>query len=57
MATSSPTPPAGGSLIALGAVGGTTIGFILQQVTSGFLIGTGAGIAAALTIWWRHRTR
>jgi hypothetical protein len=55
MASTTPTPPAGGILIALGAILGTTIGFLTQEVTAGFLIGTGTGVAAALGLWWRHR--
>ena len=54
---STPSPPAGGILIALGAILGTAIGFLEQQVTSGFLIGTAIGIVAALALWWRHRAR
>ena len=53
MATSS--PPAGGALIALGAVLGAVIGLVRDQPTIGFLIGIGIGIAAALVIWWRGR--
>lgn len=49
------SPPAGGILIALGAIIGVGIGFVEQQVTAGFLIGTGLGTAAALALWWRHR--
>jgi len=51
----SPPPAAGGALIALGALGGAAIGFLLGQATPGFLVGTAAGVAAALLIWWRGR--
>ena len=50
-----PSPPAGGSLIALGAIAGAAIGFAIGQATPGFLTGVGLGVAAALAIWWRGR--
>lgn len=46
---------AGGSLVALGAIGGATIGFVLRQPTLWFLGGVGLGTIAALAIWWRGR--
>ncbi|TPG12625.1 hypothetical protein [Sphingomonas oligophenolica] len=52
-----PSPPAGGVLIMIGALGGAAIGFAVGQATPGFLIGITLGILAALAIWWRHRTR
>lgn len=45
-------PSAGGALIALGAIVGAAIGFLMGEATPGFLIGLGAGIAASLAIWW-----
>lgn len=53
------TPPrtAGGSLIALGAILGTVIGFPFQQTTGGLLAGLGVGVAAAVMIWFRERKR
>lgn len=46
---------AGGSLIALGAIGGAATGFILRQPTLWFLAGLSLGTLAALLIWWRGR--
>lgn len=61
MAEPAPPPPprtsAGGALIALGAIGGAGVGFLVGEATPGFLIGTGLGIAASLGIWWRERRR
>lgn len=52
----SPPNAAGGALVALGALAGAAIGFAVGEVTPGFLIGLGLGIAAALLVWWRtHR--
>lgn len=51
------SPAAGGVLIALGAIIGAAIGFILGEATPGFLIGTASGIAAAGLIWLRDRKR
>lgn len=51
----SPSPAAGGAPIALGAIGGAAIGFVLRQPTLWFLGGLGIGIFAALLIWWRGR--
>ena len=49
------SPAAGGVLLALGAIGGATIGFVLRQPTLWFLGGIGVGGLAALAIWWRGR--
>ncbi len=54
MATS-PTPAAGGVLIALGAIVGAAVGLSMDQPTPGFLIGTAIGVVLALLIWWRGR--
>ncbi len=51
------SPSAGGALIALGAVGGAAIGFLVGEATPGFLIGVTLGIAASLIIWWRGTRR
>ena len=51
------TPLAGGALIAIGAMGGTIIGASQGQVTAGFLIGLGAGVAIAVAIWLVDRAR
>ena len=54
MATS-PTPAAGGVLIAAGAIAGAAIGLSMDQPTAGFLIGTAIGVALSLLVWWRGR--
>jgi hypothetical protein len=46
---------AGGALLALGAVGGAAIGFVLRQPTAWFLAGLAAGTLAALLVWLRGR--
>ena len=51
----SSSSPAGGILIALGALIGVAAGFTQGQVTPGFLIGTAIGGIAALALWLRHR--
>jgi len=51
------TPLAGGALIAIGAMGGTLVGASQGQVTAGFLIGLGAGVAIAIVIWLVDRAR
>lgn len=48
-------PSAGGSLIALGAVGGAVTGFLLRQPTIYFLGGLALGVLAAVLIWRRGR--
>ena len=54
--TPSRSPAAGGFLIALGAMGGATIGLLVTgQATRDFLIGTGLGIVLAIVIWLRDR--
>lgn len=50
-------PAAGGALIALGAIGGAVIGFLIGEATPGFLIGTGIGIVIAVLLWLRDRRR
>lgn len=55
MASSSPS--AGGALIALGALGGAAIGFLIGEATPGFLIGLTLGVAASLAIWWQGARR
>jgi hypothetical protein len=51
----SPSPPAGGALIALGALGGAAIGFLFGEATPGFLLGLAAGVVASLLVWYRGR--
>jgi len=48
---------AGGVLLALFIMAGAVIGTIMRQPSTGVLIGTGAGIAAAVAIWLRDRAR
>ena len=55
MATSS--SPAGGVLIAIGAVLGAFIGLAYDQPTVGTLAGIAIGVVLALAIWWRTRER
>lgn len=57
MADPRPSPAAGGFPIALGALGGTTVGVALRQPTIGFLAGLALGIAVAVVIWLRDRAR
>lgn len=47
------SPAGGGALIALGAVGGAAIGFVLREPTLWFLIGLGTGGLGAALLWWR----
>lgn len=53
MANSSPS--AGGAFIAMGAIGGAAIGFVLDQTTIGFLAGTALGVGVSILIWLSHR--
>ena len=46
---------AGGALLALGAIGGAAVGFVLGQPTIWFLGGITAGGLGALSLWWRDR--
>lgn len=48
-------PAAGGLPLALGAVGGAALGFVLGQPTLLFLAGLALGALVALLIWWRGR--
>lgn len=57
MAAPSSSPPAGGALIALGALLGAAVGFAVGQATPGFLIGVTLGTLAALGIWLRARNQ
>ena len=51
------TPLAGGSLIALGAMGGAAVGFAVGEATPGFLVGAGGGVAVSVLIWLIDRRR
>lgn len=55
MANNVPSTSAGGFPIAIGAIGGTIVGVVMQQPTIGFLAGLVAGIAVAVVIWLRGR--
>ncbi len=46
---------AGGVLIAIGATIGVAVGINTGQATTGFLLGTGVGIALAVVLWLRNR--
>ena len=52
-----PNSQAGGFLIAIGALLGASIGFLIGQATPGFLIGSGSGIALAVAVWLVDRRR
>lgn len=54
--TNRSSPPAGGVLIAIGAMLGAAIGFVFGEATPGFLAGMAIGVAAAGLVWWRERT-
>jgi hypothetical protein len=45
----------GGALLALGAIGGAAIGFVLREPTFWFLIGLAVGALGALLVWLRNR--
>lgn len=51
------TPMAGGALIALGAIGGAAVGFLVGEATPGFLLGAGGGVVLSLLIWVFDRRR
>ena len=57
MALPSPSPNAGGFFIAAGVVIGASAGVLLGQSTIGILAGTALGVAGALIVWLRNRTR
>jgi len=48
---------AGGSILAGAIIAGVVGGLIAGQPSIGFLVGTGAGIAAAILLWLRDRRR
>ncbi|WP_176472927.1 hypothetical protein [Sphingomonas lenta] len=54
MARSRPSA-AGGSLIALGSLGGFIVGYIQREPVAGLVIGFAAGTALAVAIWLRTR--
>ena len=43
---------AGGIFIAIGMLGGAIVGVIMDQPSAGMVIGLGAGIAAAVLVWF-----
>lgn len=49
------SPAAGGSLIALGSLGGFIVGYIKREPVAGLVIGFAAGAALAVAIWLRGR--
>jgi hypothetical protein len=57
MASPTSSPNAGGFLIAGAVVVGAIAGVVLGQPTIGVLVGTALGIAGALIVWLRDRTR
>jgi UDP-N-acetylmuramyl pentapeptide phosphotransferase/UDP-N-acetylglucosamine-1-phosphate transferase len=52
-----PTPVAGGCLIAAGCVIGTLVGMKYHQSSLGILVGVGVGVVLAVLIWLRERGR
>ncbi len=57
MAAPTPSPHAGGALIAGAVILGAIVGVVLGQPTIGTLAGTALGIAGALLVWLRDRGR
>ena len=57
MASSTPSPNAGGFLIAGAILVGAIAGVALGQPTIGILAGTALGVAGALIVWLRDRAR
>jgi hypothetical protein len=51
------TPQAGGFFILVGIVAGLAWGLFVGDPMNGVLIGTAAGVAAALIVWLIDRTR
>lgn len=48
---------AGGFLIAAGAMLGACLGFLIEEATRGFLVGSAAGAGMAIAIWLIDRRR
>jgi hypothetical protein len=57
MAAPSPSPHAGGFLIAGAVILGAILGVVFGQPTIGVLAGTALGVAGALIVWLRDRGR
>ena len=54
---SSPTPMAGGSLLAMSLIVGTVLGAGRGQASIGFVAGLGVGLALLLAVWLIDRAR
>jgi len=57
-----PPPPvrasmSGGFPIAIGAIGGAAVGFLVGQPTACFFVGVALGVAVAVVIWLIDRRR
>lgn len=50
-------PSAGGFLIAGGAILGACLGFLIEEATRGFLVGSAAGAGLAIAIWLIDRRK
>jgi len=53
----SPSPRAGGFVIAVGAIGGALVGTFTSQPSLGLVLGVAAGTAIAIAIWLADRRR
>jgi hypothetical protein len=51
------TPRAGGALLALSILAGTTAGVIKGQASIGFLAGLGVGLALLVLVWALDKRR
>ena len=54
---STPSPRAGGALLALSVMAGAIIGTARHEPTIGFLIGAGVGVVLAVAAWLVDRRR
>jgi len=52
-----PSPRAGGAILALTIIAGAVLGVAVRQPTLGALAGLAVGVGIALTIWLRDRGR
>jgi hypothetical protein len=57
MASPTPSPNAGGFLIAGATILGAILGVVFGQPTIGTLVGAALGVAGALIVWLRDRAR
>jgi hypothetical protein len=57
MADKSRYTQAGGSILAISIIAGTVAGIIVNQMSIGFLVGTGAGLLLLGWFWLNERKR